>query len=159
MLEIERKFLVKPEINESDIASRASDAFRIRQAYLNSDPARTVRVRRKGDAAYLTIKGKGDASGLSRFEFEKAISLSEAESLFAIAEPGEIDKTRYLIKQGEHTFEVDVFYGENLGLILAELELKHVDEQTPYLDILAKEVTGDKRYYNSQLRLKPYPQF
>ena len=110
--EIERKFLVKGEFKK-----HSSKATRITQGYLSSVPERTVRVRIKGDKGFITIKGIGSASGASRFEWEKEIPVSEVEQLLAICEPGVIDKTRYLVKSGDHTFEVDEFYGENEGLV------------------------------------------
>ena len=121
-------------------------------------PQRVVRVRVKGKKGYITIKGEADASGVSRFEWEKEIPLEEAEALLKLAEPGIIDKTRYLIKNtdGRHTWEVDVFHGENEGLVMAEVELS--DENDPFdkPEWLGKEVTGDKRYYNSYLSKNPY---
>ena len=109
--EIEKKFLVKSE----DFKSVASKSTRITQGYLSSIPERTVRVRTKGDRGFITIKGIGSASGASRYEWEKEIPASEVEELLKICEPGVIDKTRYEVKAGNHTFEVDEFYGENQG--------------------------------------------
>lgn len=149
--EIERKFLVKGNFKD-----QASKQTRIVQGYLSSVPERTVRVRIKGDKGFLTIKGIGNASGASRFEWEKEIPVNEADDLLKICEPGVIDKTRYLVKVGNHTFEVDEFHGENEGLVLAELELKSENESFPKPDWLAEEVTGDKRYYNSMLMKHPY---
>jgi len=91
-----------------------------------------------------------------RFEWEKEIPLDEAMQLMKICEPGIIDKTRYLVKSGRHTFEVDEFYGENLGLIMAEVELSSPDEAYEKPDFIGEEVTGDRRYYNSQLRQHPF---
>ena len=105
---------------------------------------------------YLTIKGASDASGLSRYEWEKEIPLNEAEDLMKLCEPGVIDKTRYLVRSGRHTFEVDEFYGENEGLVVAEVELASEDEAFEKPDFIGQEVTGDIRYYNSQLRKRPY---
>ena len=151
--EIERKFLV-----DGDFKKEAYDAIRITQGYLSSMPQRVVRVRVKGEKGYITIKGEADASGVSRFEWEKEISLEEAEALLKLAEPGIIDKTRYLIKNTDcrHIWEVDVFHGENEGLVIAEIELS--DENDPFdkPEWLGKEVTGDKRYYNSYLSKNPY---
>lgn len=149
--EIERKFLVKGEFK-----NLAAKATRIVQGYLSSVPERTVRVRIKGDKGYLTIKGIGNTSGASRYEWEKEISIQEAEELLKICEPGVIDKTRYLVKLGNHTFEVDEFYGENEGLILAELELSSEAESFVKPDWLGEEVTGDVKYYNSMLMKNPY---
>ena len=122
--EIEKKFLVKSE----DFKSLASKSTRITQGYLSSIPERTVRVRTKGDRGFITIKGIGSASGASRYEWEKEIPASEVEELLKICEPGVIDKTRYEVKAGNHTFEVDEFYGENQGLTVAEVELSSEDE-------------------------------
>lgn len=149
--EIERKFLVTGEFK-----SLASRQTRIVQGYLNSVPERTVRVRIKGDKGYLTIKGIGNASGASRFEWEKEISLQEAEQLLAICEPGVIDKIRYLVPSGHHTFEVDEFFGENEGLTVAEVELNSEDEAFVKPTFIGEEVTGDSKYYNSMLMKNPF---
>ncbi len=152
--EIERKFLVSGEFK-----SLASRQTRIVQGYLNSVPDRTVRVRIKGDKGYLTIKGIGNASGASRFEWEKEITLQEAEQLLAICEPGVIDKIRYLVPSGNHTFEVDEFFGENEGLTVAEVELSSEDEAFVKPAFIGEEVTGDSRYYNSMLMKNPFKQW
>lgn len=149
--EIERKFLVTGEFK-----SLATRQTRIVQGYLNSVPERTVRVRIKGDKGYLTIKGIGNASGASRFEWEKEISLQEAEQLLAICEPGVIDKIRYLVPSGHHTFEVDEFFGENEGLTVAEVELNSEDEAFVKPAFIGEEVTGDSKYYNSMLMKNPF---
>jgi len=149
--EIERKFLVNGEFK-----NLATKQTRITQGYLSSVPERTVRVRIKGDKGFITIKGIGNASGASRYEWEKEIPVSEAEELLEICEPGVIDKTRYLVKNGDHIFEVDEFYGDNEGLIVAELELKSEDETFSKPEWLGKEVTGDTRYFNSMLMKNPY---
>ncbi len=149
--EIERKFLVK-----GDFKKDASKETRITQGYLSSVPERTVRVRIKGDKGFITIKGIGSASGASRFEWEKEIPVAEVESLLQICEPGVIDKTRYLVKSGNHTFEVDEFYGENQGLVVAEVELQAEDESFVKPAWLGQEVTGDARYYNSMLMKNPF---
>ncbi len=149
--EIERKFLVKGEFK-----SFASKQTRITQGYLSSVPERTVRVRIKGDSGFITIKGIGNASGASRYEWEKEIPVSEVEQLLAICEPGVIDKTRYHIESGEHIFEVDEFYGENEGLVVAEVELSDEDEHFEKPEWLGEEVTGDVRFYNSMLMKNPF---
>ncbi len=151
-VEIERKFLVKSE----QFKTSAHKETRIVQGYLSSVPERTVRVRTKGDKGFLTIKGIGNASGASRFEWEQEISIEEAQSLLDICEPGVIDKTRYLVSQGDHTYEVDEFYGENQGLTVAEVELSSEDEDFEKPEWLAGEVTGDVKYYNSMLMKTPY---
>lgn len=149
--EIERKFLVV-----GDFKQFAKKSVRITQGYLNSAPERTVRVRLKGEKGYMTIKGLSSESGLSRFEWEKEIPMTEAQELLKICEPGVIDKTRYLIDVGSHTFEVDEFYGENEGLVIAEIELSSEDEHFVKPEWLGEEVTGDIRYYNSMLMKNPY---
>lgn len=149
--EIERKFLVKGEFRD-----QAYSKSRIVQGYISSARGRTVRVRIRDDKGYLTIKGPSNIGGLVRFEWEKEIPLDEAMQLMKICEPGIIDKTRYLVKSGRHTFEVDEFYGENLGLIMAEVELSSPDEAYEKPDFIGEEVTGDRRYYNSQLRQHPF---
>jgi adenylate cyclase len=150
--EIEKKFLVKSD----DFKSVASKSTRITQGYLSSIPERTVRVRTKGDRGFITIKGIGSASGASRYEWEKEIPASEVEELLKICEPGVIDKTRYEVKAGNHTFEVDEFYGENQGLTVAEVELSSEGEGFQKPEWLGAEVTGDTKYYNSMLMKHPY---
>lgn len=149
--EIERKFLVQGEFK-----SQAFQAERIIQGYLSSQPERTVRVRIRGDRGFLTIKGKSSENGVSRYEWEKEIPLAEALELMSLTEPGRIDKTRYLVRKGEHIFEVDEFYGENEGLILAEVELKDENEVFEKPEWLGTEVTGDLRYYNAMLTGHPF---
>jgi adenylate cyclase len=152
MQEIERKFLV----HSLDFITEASHAQKIAQGYLNSAPERTVRIRIKDDKGYITIKGKGDETGTTRFEWEKEIDLEEAEALLNLCETGVIDKIRYLIKKGKHTFEVDIFEGENKGLIVAEIELTEANEIFEKPIWLADEVTGDEKYYNAYLSKKPF---
>jgi adenylate cyclase len=149
--EIERKFLVK-----GDFKPFVSKQTRIVQGYLSSVPERTVRVRVKGEKGFLTVKGIGSESGASRYEWEKEITVDEANELMKICEPGVIDKTRYLVKVGNHTFEVDEFYGENQGLIIAEVELQSEDEAFEKPEWLGQEVTGYTKYYNSMLMKNPY---
>ena len=150
-MEIERKFLVKGEFK-----TLASKKTLIRQGYLSSVPERTVRVRLTGDKGFITVKGPGNATGISRFEWEKEILGNEAEELLKICEPGIINKTRFLVKSGGHTFEIDEFYGDNEGLIIAELELNSEDEVFFKPEWLGKEVTGDKKYYNAYLVKRPF---
>lgn len=149
--EIERKFLVS-----GDFKSSAFKSTRITQGYLSSVPERTVRVRVKGDKGYITIKGIGNSTGASRFEWEKEIPVEDVKALLEICEPGVIDKTRYLVKAGEHTYEVDEFYGDNEGLTVAEVELSDENEAFDKPSWLGEEVTGDPRYYNSMLMKNPY---
>ena len=150
-LEIERKFLVRND----DYKRQAFSSSRIKQGYICSGHGRTVRVRLRDDRGYLTIKGPSDAAGLSRYEFEKEITFEEAEQLMKLCEPGSIDKTRYLVKSGNHTFEVDEFYGDNEGLVIAEVELHSEDEAFEKPDFIDREVTGDRRYYNAHLTKHP----
>jgi adenylate cyclase len=152
MIEIERKFLV----NSDDFLKQFQTQNRIVQGYLSSVPERTVRVRIKGEKGYLTIKGKSNESGLSRMEWEKEIDVKEAEMLLQICESGIIDKIRYEVEVGNHIIEVDVFDGENKGLILAEIELQSENESFEKPEWLAEEVTGDKRYYNAYLSKNPF---
>ena len=151
MHEIERKFLV-----DGDFKNFAIKSYRITQGYLNSTPERAVRVRIKGDLGYLTIKGQSDSGGIRRFEWEKEISPDEANQLLKLCEPGIIDKTRYIVPSGKHEFEVDEFYGENDGLVIAEVELNHEDEKFEKPAWIGKEVSGDKRYFNAMLKQNPY---
>ncbi len=152
MIEIERKFLVSAETYKKD----SSASTRIIQGFLNTHPERTVRVRIKGDMGYLTVKGKSNSEGTTRFEWEHAIDLNEAQSLLKLCEPGIIEKVRYEVPFENHLFEVDVFTGENEGLIIAEIELASEEETFLKPDWLGTEVTGDIRYYNSHLSKKPY---
>ena len=148
MQEIERKFLVKND----DYKLEAVQVQHIVQAYLNRDPQRTVRIRIKNAHAFLTIKGASNESGTTRFEWEKEIPLEEAQALLKLAEPGIIEKVRYVVPTGDNLyFEVDEFIGEHEGLVLAEIELP--DENTLFEkpDWLGEEVTGNPAYYNAQL--------
>jgi adenylate cyclase len=152
MIEIERKFLVTSDAFKRDFVRKNY----IAQGYLNSTPERTVRVRIKGDTGYLTIKGKSNETGLSRFEWEKEIALAEAKALLLLCEKGIIEKNRYEVKVGEHLFEVDEFFGENEGLLIAEVELQSESENFEKPNWLGKEVTQDQRYYNSNLSKNPF---
>lgn len=149
--ETERKFLVR-----GNFKAEAYRQTRIIQGYLNSAPERTVRVRIYGERAFITIKGKNN--GISRFEWEKEIPVDEATKLLQLAEPGIIDKTRFLIKNtdGIHTWEVDEFYGENEGLTIAEIELADENEPFDKASWLGEEVSDDARYFNSALSKTPY---
>jgi len=155
MLEIERKFLVVSEAFKQEAITET----RIVQAYLNSSPERSVRIRIKGEKGVLTVKGKGSASGMSRFEWEKEISLQEAESLLPLCEPGIIDKIRYEIPLGNHTYEVDEFFKDNEGLIVAEVELQSETEKFNKPNWLGEEVTGQNKYYNSSLVKRPFSEW
>jgi len=152
MIEIERKFLVK----STAFKAQSFKSTRIVQGFLSSHKERTVRVRQRDDKGYLTVKGLSTGDGLSRFEWEKEISLEDAQALFPLCEKGLIDKIRYEVKVDDHIFEVDTFFGDNEGLIIAEVELHSEDEIFTKPDWLGVEVTGQIKYYNSQLSLQPY---
>ncbi|MEE0870997.1 MAG: CYTH domain-containing protein [Bacteroidaceae bacterium] len=151
--ETERKFLVVGEFK-----SQSYNATRIQQGYIASNNGRTVRVRIRGDKGYLTIKGPSGLKGITRYEFDTEIPLDDARELMEICEPGIIDKTRYLVKSpdGCHTWEIDEFYGDNEGLVLAEVELSHESEEFQKPEFIGKEVTGDRRFYNSHMRSYPF---
>ncbi|MBQ8520891.1 MAG: CYTH domain-containing protein [Bacteroides sp.] len=151
-LEIERKFLVK----DNSYRQLAESSSRIAQGYICSGRGRTVRIRIRDDKGYLTIKGPAAQGGLSRYEWEKEIPLDEAQELMRLCEPGMIDKARYLVRSGNHVFEVDEFYGENEGLVVAEVELRSEEEAFEKPSFVGEEVTGDVRYYNSFLMKWPY---
>jgi adenylate cyclase len=151
MTEIECKFLIK----NTDFL-KGKTGIRITQGYLSTDKERTVRARIKGEKGFITIKGKSNDSGLSRYEWEKEIDLQEAQELLKLCLPGVIDKTRYEIIIENHTWEIDIFHGENNGLLLAEIELQSETEQFSKPEWLDKEVTGDVRYYNSYISEKPF---
>ena len=152
MIEIERKFLV----TSADFKKEAFAKNRIAQGYLSTVPERTVRVRIKNEKGYLTIKGASNESGLSRFEWEKEIPVEEAQQLLQLCEKGVVEKTRFEVKIGAHTFEIDEFSGENIGLILAEIELGTENEIFEKPIWLGQEVTNDNRYYNSYLSKYPF---
>lgn len=151
-VEIERKFRVRAGWRPDGAGEE------IAQGYLCSVPERTVRVRLRGGRGYLTVKGKnGGADAARRAEFEYEIPAADARALLALAEPGVIEKERCLVPMADgHTWEVDVFHGENEGLVVAEIELGAEDEPFARPDWLTDEVTGDARYYNSSLARTPY---
>jgi len=152
MIEIERKFLVV----SNDFINETFTKKRIVQAYLNSNPERTVRIRIKENKGFLTIKGKGNSTGTTRMEWETEIPLQDAEKLLTICENNIIDKTRHEVMVGKHVYEVDVFVGDNMGLIIAEIELQSEDEAFEKPSWLGKEVTNDERFYNAYLSLNPF---
>jgi CYTH domain-containing protein len=151
MQEIERKFLV---IDDS-YRSLAYDKSEILQGYICSGHGHTVRVRTRGEKGYLTIKGPS-IDGISRFEWEKEITLQDARELFTLCRSGRIEKTRYLVPNGKHTIEVDEFHGDNEGLVFAEIELSDVNETFELPPFLGDEVTGNQRYYNAYISKHPY---
>ncbi|RTY95782.1 CYTH domain-containing protein [Flavobacterium sp. GT3R68] len=152
MIEIERKFLVTSE----DFRSKSHTVHDIAQGYLNSNPNRTVRVRIRGEQAFLTVKGKGNTSGMSRFEWEKEIPKTDAQQLLLLCENGVIEKKRYEVQVGTHTYEVDVFFGNNEGLIIAEIELNSEFESFEKPNWLGQEVTNNERFYNAYLSQHPF---
>jgi CYTH domain-containing protein len=152
MLEIERKFLVTSD----NFKKESFKKLRISQGFLNTHKERTVRIRIKENKGFITVKGISSEDGLSRFEWEKEIPKNEAIELLGLCEKGVIDKTRYDIKVGSHIFEVDEFFGDNEGLVVAEVELKSTDEKFEKPDWLGQEVTGQAEYYNSQLSKEPF---
>lgn len=151
-LEIERKFLVTSDTFKKE----AHTQTRIKQGYLSTDPERTVRVRIKGEKGFLTIKGKSNETGTTRVEVEEEIAFAKAETLLKLCLSGIIDKTRYEVTIGHHTWEVDEFYGDNTGLLLAEIELSNENESFTKPTWIGKEVTADKKYYNSYISTHPF---
>ena len=149
-LEIERKYLVVGEYKHL-----AHNSMHLIQGYIASGK-RTVRVRVSDDGAWLTIKGPSLNGGLSRYEWEKEIDVKEAMELLQLAEGAVIDKVRYYVDYEGHTLEVDEFHGDNEGLVMAEIELQSEDERVVLPKWLGREVTGEKRFYNSHLRTHPY---
>lgn len=152
MIEIERKFSVK----NTTFLANAKKSYKITQGYLNSDKNRTVRVRIKGDKGFITVKGISSADGLMRFEWEKEIAVTDAEALLLLCEDFIIDKTRYIVLNGDAVFEVDVFEGLNTGLVVAEIELQTTDEHFEKPDWLGDELTGNERFYNAYLSNHPF---
>ena len=152
MLEIERKYMAK----NTTFLTESKISYQIKQGYLNSAPERTVRVRTKNEKGYITIKGKSNESGTTRFEWEKEIPFNEAVELLKLCEDYIIEKTRYIVDFQEKTFEIDVFEGDNKGLIIVEVELNNDNETIELPDWLGEEITGDKRYYNSYISNHPY---
>lgn len=151
-LEIERKYLVLSEAYKSE----AVKVTFIKQGYLSSAPERSVRIRIKGEKAFLTIKGISNENGTTRFEWEKEITTADAMDLFQLCEPGVIEKNRYEVSCGEYIFEIDEFLGNNQGLVMAEIELQSETDVFEKPQWLGTELTGDKRYYNSYLVSNPY---
>ena len=151
-LEIERKFLLRND----DFKQESFKKERIIQGFLSSVPERTVRVRLIANVGFITVKGIGNESGTTRFEWEREISKQEAEKLLEICEAGIIDKERYFVKAGEHIFEIDEFELDNKGLVMAEVELKNEEDSFEKPSWLGEEVTGQIKYYNSSLVKNPF---
>ena len=152
MIEIERKFLVKND----NFKHEAIRALKMTQGYLSKDPMRTVRIRISGEQAFITVKGEASKSGASRFEWEKSILVEEAQHLIAMCLDGVINKITHYVQYENHLFEVDEFLDDNHGLIVAEVELDNENEVFKCPEWLGKEVTGKKKYYNSQLSQNPF---
>lgn len=155
VVEIERKFLVS---NLEECLQHHTKSITIVQGYLSFDPARTVRIRKTDTKAFLTIKGKSNETGDTRFEWEKEIKENEAIQLFDLCLGQTIRKTRYVVPYQSHIFEIDVFSGNHQGLVIAEIELSSSSEKVDLPKWIGQEVTGDNRYYNSVLAkegLKP----
>lgn len=150
--EIERKFLVK----NSSYKEGSYKKIYIKQGFLNSDKNRTVRIRISDNKGFITIKGISNLNGTTRFEWEKEIDFNEATLLFTLCEEGIIEKNRFFVKRGIHVFEVDEFLGDNIGLIVAEIELTNENDFFEKPNWLGKEVTGNVNYYNSRLSKNPY---
>lgn len=154
-IETERKFLVK-DLSFKDLAVAS---YEIKQGYIAHDGGNTVRVRIRDKQGFLTIKGPS-VDGISRHEWEREIPLEDARELFLLCRGGSIEKTRYIVSEGippsGRFFEVDVFYGDNEGLVMAEIELASPDEAFERPAWLGREVTGDRRFYNSHLLKNPY---
>ncbi len=149
-VEIERKFL----IDETKLPT-LQNGYTIKQGYIQTIDHTTVRIRVRGQEAFLTIKGK--SQGASRLEFEYPIPLNDAEEMLTnLCHASRVEKTRYLIEYEGLTWEVDIFEGSNKGLMIAEIELKREDEAFPLPEWVTKEVTEDVRYFNANLVEKPY---
>jgi adenylate cyclase len=149
-IEIERKYLI-----DLEKLNKLPKGLDIKQGYINTADKTAVRVRTKGNRGYLTIKGEN--KGASRLEFEYEIPLKEAnEMLEKLCKKPIIDKTRYIIEHDKHIWEIDIFYGDNDGLIVAEVELSFEDEDIVLPNWVKEEVTDDVRYYNSNLMDHPY---
>jgi len=155
MIETERKFLVK----DLSFIKSSYKVNKISQGYLSTDPERTVRIRISNNEGFLTIKSAPDEKGWSRYEFEYKINLNDAIVLMQMCLPSIIDKERYYVNVGEHRWEVDVFHGDNEGLIMAEIELTSTEEIFEIPSWVGEEVSGDSRYYNSMLSKHPYKQW
>ena len=152
-IEIERKFLVR----DDSYKAFATSSVHIRQGYLCLNPNCSVRVRQWTDQAFLTIKGKSAPGSIARYEFEKEISIADADGLFRLALPGVVEKTRWLVPlPGGLTCEVDEFMGLNAGLVMAEVELESETQVFVKPAFLGEEVTHDRRYFNSYLSQHPY---
>ena len=152
MLEIERKYLTK----STDYREHAISRIHVAQGFLSTDPERVVRIRIMGDMANLTIKGLTNESGTTRFEWERDIPIAEARELLKLCKGPLMEKYRYNVPVGKHLYEVDEFLGANEGLVVAEIELGSENETFTKPAWLGREVTGEMKYYNTQLSTNPY---
>ena len=155
MIEIERKYLV----NSKDYRSLAFSKSHIVQGFLNSHPDRVVRIRIADDKAFLTVKGRSNSAGTTRFEWEKEIPTPEAKLLLELCEKEILEKIRYFVRTGTHIIEVDEFLGSNQGLVIAEIEIEKEDDNIAVPSWVGLEVTGDIKYYNSQLSKSPFKEW
>ena len=150
--EIEFKFLIK-----GDFRPFVTKKHEITQAYLSTNPNRTVRIRIRDDQGYINIKGAAKVSGIMRYEWEKEIPLEEAKELMELRESGLVEKTRHIVPAGNGLkFEIDEFHGENAGLLLAEIELPTTDTPFEKPAWLGEEVTGNPSFYSAELSKNPY---
>ena len=155
MIEIERKYLV----NSSDYRSLAFSKSHIVQGFLNTHPDRVVRIRIEDDIGFLTVKGRSNTEGTSRFEWEKKIPATEARQLLELCEKEILEKIRYCVRMGNHIIEIDEFLGTNRGLVIAEIEFEKEDDKIEVPSWVGLEVTGDIKYYNSHLSKYPYKEW
>ena len=155
MIEIERKYLV----NSKDYISLAFSKSHIVQGFLNSHPDRVVRIRIADDKAFLTVKGRSNSAGTTRFEWEKEIPTPEAKLLLELCEKEILEKIRYFVRTGTHIIEVDEFLGSNQGLVIAEIEIEKEEDNIEVPSWVGLEVTGDIKYYNSQLSKSPFKEW
>ena len=151
-IEIERKFLLK----NADYKPFITKSIKIKQGYISVTKGHSVRVRLKGNKAYLTIKGASNINGISRFEWEREIDVDDLDGLFLLCCNGIVEKTRHIVPAGKHIIEIDEFEGDNADLILAEIELENENEPYERPEWLGEEVTGKRQYYNSFLSKYPY---
>ena len=151
-IEIERKFLVRDDSFKLVCVAK----HYLKQGYLSVDKHRTVRIRIADDKGFITIKGISNQSGMSRYEWEHEISIREANELLDLALPTIIEKNRYIVPSGNRFWEIDEFFGENEGIVLAEIELGSESEYFDKPSFIGQEVTSDSKYYNSYLSLTPY---
>ena len=150
-IEIERKFLVS-----GDFRPYVASSSRIAQGYLSRERGRTVRLRLRDDKAYITIKGPSGLPGIGKYEFEQEIPYEDGRKILTLCDKHVIEKIRHIVPIGRHVCEVDEFLGANQGLVVAEIELAHENEPYERPPFLGREVTGQAKYYNAMLSIKPY---